>query len=310
MIRSAVVVPSSLLLAIAFLLAPADAEAQIQASPKASISTVIDGTTLEVVYHRPSVRGRALFGELVPWETMWTPGANWATVLRVDRDIRLNGIEVPAGDYSMWMIPRPDRFTLALDPEAERFHSIKPDSNDTQIHIPAEPESTEHTEMLTWRIPAQRGDAAVLEFAWGETSIPFDVVVQPSRPIALEPYERAMYTGTWTLTLDEALAEAYGLPTTAELRIFEENGVLRGELPFPLHPNDELAWDLVPAGRVQADGATEMRFNPGLYRGDTLFNIEIGVNVDFELPNTEDRATAVRFAMPNGMVWAEGERAR
>lgn len=268
--------------------------AQIQASPRAGISTVIDGTTLEVDYYRPSARGRTLFGDLVPWDATWTPGANWATVLRVDRDVRLNGVEVPAGEYSMWMIPHPDAFTLSLDPEPRHFHAMKPDSTEDQIHIAAEPRETAHTEMLTWRIPSQRGSGAVLEFAWGETAVPFDVVVQPTEPPTMESWEREMYTGTYAMTF----AQGFGLPETAELVIFEEEGRLRGRLPFPLHPDDELVWDLVPAGGTL--------FNPGLYRGDTLFTIELGVNVDFDLAELEDRATAIRFSTPTGLVWAQG----
>lgn len=269
-------------------------DAQLQASPKATMSTVIDGTTLEVEYHRPSARGRDLFGSLVPWETTWTPGANWATVLRVDRDVRINGVAVPAGEYSLWMIPRPDFFTLSLDPEPRVFHMMKPDSTAAQIHISAEPQQASHTEMLTWRIANQRGNGAVLEFAWGETSIPYQVVAQPSRPPAMEAWERQIYVGTYAMRF----SDGFGLPETAELVVFEEDGKLRARLPFPLHADDEIAWDLVPAGGT--------RFNPGLYRGETLFTVELGVNVDFDLAQDEERAVAVRFSTPNGIVWAEG----
>ena len=71
----------------------APVEAQIQASPLSSTSTVIDGTSLDVTYSRPSVRGRTIWGEVVPWGGRWTPGANWATVIEVDRDVLINGTQ-------------------------------------------------------------------------------------------------------------------------------------------------------------------------------------------------------------------------
>ena len=276
-------------------LAATPSAAQIQASPRSTVSQTIDGTTITVDYSRPAARGRELFGALVPWNSVWTPGANWATTLEVDRDVRLNGVEVPEGKYSVWAIPRPDRFTITLNPEPEIFHFVKPDSADDQIHISAETEERPHAEMLTWSFPHVRGDAGVLLFQWGTTAVPLEILVQPTRPVELAEEIRKMYVGTYEMSFVEGI----GFPQlTGDLRIWEEDGKLRGQLPFPIHPNDEPAWDLIPA----SDG----QFNPGLYRGDTLFNVEMGLNVDFEVD--VDRATGVEFRGPQGMLFAEGER--
>jgi len=85
--------------------AGAPAAAQIRGSEAGTVSQTLDGTTIAMAYSRPSARGRDLFGALVPWDVVWTPGANWATTFETDRDVRLNGIDVPAGKYSVWMIP-------------------------------------------------------------------------------------------------------------------------------------------------------------------------------------------------------------
>jgi hypothetical protein len=278
------------------------ASAQLQASPLGSVSTLVDGTTIAVEYYRPAVRGRDLFGGIVPWGGVWTPGANWATVLRVDRDVRIQGVDVPAGEYSLWMIPREDRFTLSLNPEARIFHALKPDSSEAQIHVSAEPGRTAHTEMLTWRVPTQRGDLAVLEFAWGETAVQFEVLVQPTEPAEMSPERREMFVGTYTVNFNPA----FGFPETAEFEVFEADGRLRGRLPFTVHPDDLPEWDLVPAGSTPETWS----FNAGLYHEDgVLFNVELGVAIDFDIPADADRATAVRFSLP-GMVYGEGTRSR
>lgn len=285
------------LLACATLLIHTAVSGQIQASPRSTVSQVIDGTTITLDYSRPLVRGRTIFGGQVPWGAMWTPGANWATTLDVDHDIRLNGVSVPAGAYSVWAIPRPERFTITLHPVAKTFHAMKPDSTADQIHISATPEQAAHAEMLTWSFPFVRGDAGILRFQWGTTAVPLEILVQPTRPQSLDAEERAKYVGTYAVTLIEGL----GFPMTeADLEIFEEAGRLRGRLPFKIHPDDDIAWDLVPAG----DG----RFNAGLYHGGELFNIEQGVNLDFDVEN--DRATAVRLTLPDGFAWGEGPRRR
>lgn len=276
------------------LTAPSGTGAQIRASEAAVVSQTIDGTVLTLEYSRPSARGRDLFGALVPWNVVWTPGANWATTLEASRDVRLEGVEVPAGTYSVWMIPREERWTLTLDRNAELFHFQKPDSTEEQIHVAVEPETGPHTEMLTWSFPTVVGDAAVLTMRWGATSVPMNVVVQPST-IAVPEGERDRYVGAYDLEIVDGL----GWPTSARLDVFEDGGTLRARLPFPFHPGDELTFDLVPAGTD--------RFSPGLYRDGELFNVEPGGTFEFDVEG--DRAVTVRIRGAEGSVFGEGARA-
>lgn len=270
------------------------AAAQIRGSEHAVVAQTIDGTTVTIEYSRPVARGRTLFGDLVPYDVVWTPGANWATTIDVDKDIRLNGTDVPAGKYSMWMVPRQGgQWRLSLDPNPEIFHFQKPDSSAEQIHIAAAPQDGPHAETLTWSFPAVTGDAAKLQFQWGEVAVPVDVVVQPTKPVILAADERAIYVGTY----DMQMLEGIGWPTTGQLEIFEEGEMLRGKLPFPIHPGDELVFDLVPAGRH--------RFSPALYRGGKLFNIEQGGTFEFDVSG--ERATAIRFRGIEGTVFGQGQ---
>lgn len=280
--------------ALLALTAAADASAQIRGSEPGSVSQTLDGTTITLEYSRPSARGRALFGELVPWNVVWTPGANWATRLQANRDVRLNGVDVQAGEYSVWMTPREGAWTLTLNPNVKLFHFQKPDSADGQIHIPVRADTGPHTEMLTWSFPAVSGDGAVLQMAWGTTAVPVDVMVHPSKPATVAPEDRALYVGTYDLQIMDGI----GYPTSARMEVFEQGGKLRARLPFEIHPGDELDFDLVPAGIH--------RFNPGMYHGDDLFNIEVGVAFEFDV---DGRARAVVMRGIEGTAFGEGERA-
>jgi len=282
-----------LLLAVA-LSAPGAASAQIRASERAVVSQTLDGTTLTLEYYRPVAKGRDLFGGIVPWNVVWTPGANWATTLEVSRDVRLNGVEVPAGKYSVWAIPRPDRFTVTLNPEPEIFHFHKPDSTDAQIHISAVPVQAPHQELLTWSFPNVRGDAALMQFQWGTTAIPLQVIAEPSRPVALSREERALYTGAYHLEMTPGL----GWPDSGTLEVVETDGRLRARMPFGIHPEDDPWFDLIPAG--------EGRFNPGLYRDGEIFGVEMGVNIEFQVGT--DVAEGVRWYGPMGTPFAAGKR--
>ena len=288
--------PATILCATAILCLaiPGTASSQIRASELGVVAQTLDGTTITVEYSRPTARGRELFGAIVPWGIVWTPGANWATTFETNKDLRLGGVDVPAGRYSVWMIPRADQWTLTLNPNAEIFHFVKPDSASDQIHIAVEPQEAPHIEMLTWSFPAVSGDGAVLTLHWGTTSVPVQVLVEPTRPMAVDPDERAVYMGSY----DVEILPGIGWPTEATLTVSEKDGKLVAHLPFSLHPGDEFDFDLVPAGTL--------RFNPGLYRDGRLFNIEMGLSFEFEAP--DGPATGVVMRGIEGTACGKGER--
>src|SRR5512138_2714895 len=104
--------------AFAGFLVAALAHAQGMASEKGAVSQTIDGTTITIEYYRPVAHGRTPFPDVVHWGRFWTPGANWATTLDVDRPIHLNGNAIPKGKYSVWMIPGADEWTVVLNRDA------------------------------------------------------------------------------------------------------------------------------------------------------------------------------------------------
>lgn len=272
----------------------AGADAQIRASERAVVAQTADGTTVTLEYSRPSARGRTLFGELVPWGVVWTPGANWATTFEVDKDIRVNGTAVPAGKYSVWAIPREDAWSIILNENPEIFHFQKPDSAAGAVAIAATPETGEHIEMLTWSFPVVRGDAMVLRLQWGTTAVPLAISVPATVP-EMTAEERAMYVGTYELAIGP------GLPwpeQVASFEVYEMNGKLRGRLPFGIHPQDEHEFDLVPAGRHS--------FSPALYRDGQFFAVEPGVGFEFDVD--DDRATAVTLRGGEGSAFGSGAR--
>jgi hypothetical protein len=268
--------------------------AQIQASERAVVGQTIDGTELTIEYSRPQVRGREIFGGIVPWDVVWTPGANWATTFETSSDIKLNGVAVPAGKYSVWSIPRQSEWLMMLNPEPRIFHFLKPDSTQASVHIRATPEPAAHAEMLTWAFSGVTGDFATLAMSWGTTEVPLRVEVPATRPV-LSADEIAMYVGSYDMSV---VPVDPTWPETATLEVFEENGRLRGRMSFTIHPVDDTVFDMVPTGPG--------RFNPGLYRDGEFFNVEMGVGFDFT--DDGERATAFRFVGGEGSVFGEGKR--
>jgi len=158
------------------------------------------------------------------------------------------------------------------------------------------PRAGAHREMLTWSVPSVSGDGALLQMAWGGVEVPVQVVVQPTKPVALAAEERARFLGSY----DMAFGPIPGWDPEARLELTDEGDILRGRLPFPWHPGDELDFDMVPAGRD--------RFSVGLYHGDELFNVEPAFTLEFDVDEDLGRAVAVRVRGINGAVFAEGVR--
>ena len=98
-----------LLIALAIVLAPFATEAQIktpQASPKGYIKQTVGLTDVEVTYSRPGARGRAVFGNLVPFGKLWRTGANENTIINFGDDVVIDGKTLKKGKYSIYKIPK------------------------------------------------------------------------------------------------------------------------------------------------------------------------------------------------------------
>lgn len=80
-------------------------QAKPQASPRDSVSGKIGSAMLSINYGAPSVRGRKIFGGLQPWNKMWRAGANPATVLTTNKEIKVEGKTLPAGKYTLFVTP-------------------------------------------------------------------------------------------------------------------------------------------------------------------------------------------------------------
>ena len=132
---------------------PQVAAAQVRASEKASLSQTISGTEIEIEYSRPSMRGRDdLFGGQIFWGEVWTPGADNATTLRVSKAVTLNGVELPAGKYSLWIeVLESDPWKLVVHEDTVRWHSNHPLVEEALISVPIEHgESSHFVESLTF----------------------------------------------------------------------------------------------------------------------------------------------------------------
>lgn len=86
-----------------------------KASPEETVTFVLDDFHIAIDYSRPSKKGRAIFGGLVPYGKVWRTGANEATTFTVNKAITFGGASVAPGTYTLWTIPGPDQWTVVLN---------------------------------------------------------------------------------------------------------------------------------------------------------------------------------------------------
>jgi hypothetical protein len=291
------VLRAAIALSLALAAAACNAPAQGRASEHGLVAQTIANTTITIEYYRPVARGRdSLFGRVVHWGDTWTPGANWATTLETDQDIRLNGKPLPKGKYSVWMIPRRDSaWTVMLSRSAHRFHMQHPDPSDEQLRFTAKPEQGVHMETLSWYFPVVTPSGATLRMHWGTTMVPITVAVDAPPPAALAPAERAPLLGTYHLL--RAPTAGGGAPPQFDLEITEADGRLRARM-VP-GPPDYAALEMVPAGKN--------RFQLALNDKGQLF-VEPEWTLVFQVAGA--RATAIEMRGEDDRLIARGDRAK
>lgn len=145
-------------------------------SQRGSVTQHVALTEIAVEYGRPVARGRALFGALVPWDSVWHPGADSATRITFDHPVLLEGHEVKAGEYSLWLVPRASRpWTVILSRAAHVFHKPYPGAAKDAYRFDVTPEKGSHMESLAIYFPSVVKADAVLRIHWGETIVPIRV---------------------------------------------------------------------------------------------------------------------------------------
>jgi hypothetical protein len=147
-------------------------------SPHESTTGSVDSADLSIEYGRPSMRGREIFGSLVPYGRVWCPGADEATKLTTNRALQFGRLKLTAGAYSLWILPLPDRWSLIFNSQADAFHTYHPESADVgKIDLQKEALSAP-VEQLTFAIEKNpSGSGGAITMAWERTrvSAPFTV---------------------------------------------------------------------------------------------------------------------------------------
>lgn len=146
-------------------------------SGEGETQAVVHGANISITFGQPAKRGRELFGGIVPWNERWRTGANRATHFKTDKDLLLGGLEVPAGEYTLFSIPAPDGGILIINKQTGQNGNSYDEAQDLGRVSMQITKNDTSVELFT--IDAvERGDNGVLQLKWGDTvfEVPFEVV--------------------------------------------------------------------------------------------------------------------------------------
>lgn len=209
--------------AAATLLIAAPALAQLnlpRPSPKASVMQVIGTTEVTITYSRPAVKGRVIWGELVPYDKVWRAGANESTTFQVSADVEVDGRKLQAGTYSLHMIPGRMEWTVIVNKNAKLWGSYDYRPEDDVLRVKARPQPAEMHERLTYAITPLSSEAAAVTMAWEKLKVSF-VVKTDANAKAVAAIREAMGTvkpDDWRTPYDAAVwawDNKYALPDAA-----------------------------------------------------------------------------------------------
>jgi pimeloyl-ACP methyl ester carboxylesterase len=149
-----------------------------RASPRASVMQAVGGAEVRVNYSRPAVKGRKVWGELVPYGRVWRAGANEATAFTFSEGVRIQGHALAAGTYTFFVIPAEAGWTMIFNRVPRQWGAFNYNPAFDALRFVVQPAEGEHQERLSYRLdPAGEASVRVI-LAWEKRRVEFEIAAK------------------------------------------------------------------------------------------------------------------------------------
>jgi len=147
-------------------------------SPPGTADCTIKGKKVAISYSRPSMKGRKIMGDLVPYGKVWRTGANEATTLTTETDLTIGGAKVPAGTYTLYTLPSEGAWKLIINKQTGQWGTeynqdqdlVRVDMTKTAITVPVE--------QFTIALDQASNNSCDLMMEWEKTRVSIPVTTQ------------------------------------------------------------------------------------------------------------------------------------
>lgn len=186
----------NLILALAVLVTSINIDAQVkipQASPKSTLEQMVGLTQVVIEYSRPSVKGRTIFGDLVPFGKLWRTGANENTTISFSDDVTIDGKTLKKGKYALYTTPKADNWEVIFYSSTDNWGTPESwDESKVVLRANAKPESLcRPVESFTIGINNLDNNFANLEMIWEKTMVVLKFEV-PTQKKAIESIDKVL----------------------------------------------------------------------------------------------------------------------
>ncbi len=173
---------------------------QPQASPGATVSQTVGITEITVTYHRPGVKGRDVWGGLVPYGEVWRAGANENTTISFSHDVTVGGKPLNAGTYGLHMIPTKSQWTVIFNKNSTSWGSFFYSEAEDAQRIVVIPQPDSFHEWLLYEFSDLTDSSAILSLSWEKLRVPILITTETRKNVlalARDAYLRGPAGFTW-----------------------------------------------------------------------------------------------------------------
>ena len=224
-------------------------------SPEAEIEQMVGLTEVEIEYSRPAMRGRKIFGKLVPYGEIWRTGANKNTIISFDKDLLFGNDTLAAGSYAIYVKPEKTNWTIYFYTETENWGT--PDEwDDAKVSLELNADVKMRNmaqESFTIALDDVTPHSAALSFSWDKVyvKVPFQVFTKAEMAKNIKSVMAGPSAGDYYRAADYLLAENMDLENA--LKYMDKALFMRDDKPFWMLRKKSL----IQAGLKDYKGAIE-----------------------------------------------------
>src|SRR5947209_16211752 len=153
-------------------------------SQHAKVMQRVGITDITINYHRPLVKGRKVWGGLVPYGQVWRAGANENTTIEFTDPVTIEGKPLAKGIYGLHMIPNENEWTVIFSKTASAWGSFTYDEKEDALRVNVKPQPADMHEALTYDFDDVKPDATMVTMRWEKVAVPFHVRVNTHELVA------------------------------------------------------------------------------------------------------------------------------
>jgi hypothetical protein len=162
-----------------------------QPSPEAKIVQELGISKIAISYHRPGVKERTIWGDLVPYGEVWRAGANENTTIYFSHAVQIVGNTLEAGKYGLHMIPTENDWTISFSSVNTAWESFSYNESEDALRITVKPEAIPFEERLNYRFDNPTNKSVTIALYWEKLRIPFKVDIDV-HPIVIENLKKEL----------------------------------------------------------------------------------------------------------------------